>query len=384
MIKAWDFEFNVVPGMDLPDYENPDVVQRAFDTNLDTMASLEARGFEGVFFSEHHFLNSMSPVPNLLIAALAARTRTLKLGVMGNVLAFHQPWRLAEELHMLDYLTRGRLEIGIASGVPPEFMFVGIQQPDVRPMYAEVREFIELAAKDKFVTFKGKYFSYEGVPVMPRPRKETRRRHWVTVYSETSCRDAAQWGYKVCTGYQSCENSARAFDGYRDEASNRGFAVTADDIGLRRQVLIAKTDAEAAELNAQLQAAAKARMAHVFKLVDERLEKAGLNPAVSVKESGVMDADSVMREKIAEIGVKKINPGLVIAPDEFIFGAPDSVAEQIIEQCRRTGAGNIMAYITPSMSEDQIAVNYALWEKVTPILKRAEVGGGEKRLAQAG
>ena len=39
---------------------------------------------------------------------------------MGNVLPFHQPWRLAEELATFDYLSDGRLEIGAASGIPPE------------------------------------------------------------------------------------------------------------------------------------------------------------------------------------------------------------------------------------------------------------------------
>src|SRR5262249_56095689 len=87
---------------------------------LDLWVRDEALGFEGIFFSEHHFGRSYSPSPNLLIAALAARTRTLRLGVMGIVLPYYHPARVVEEIGMLDHLTGGRLENGTAIGVPHE------------------------------------------------------------------------------------------------------------------------------------------------------------------------------------------------------------------------------------------------------------------------
>ncbi|MXO60664.1 LLM class flavin-dependent oxidoreductase [Altererythrobacter salegens] len=382
MIKVWDFDFNQVPGKAAPDYDDHEVVQRAFDHNLDLMVSLEGRGFEGVFYSEHHFIAAMSPCPNLLIAALAAKTEKMKIGVMGNVLAFHQPWRLAEELNMLDYLTHGRLEVGVASGVPPEFRFVGIPVEDVRPMYIEVLDFLQSAYERKFVTLKGKFFDLEAVPVMPRPRKEQRRRHWMTIYSERSCRDAAQRNFKVCTGYQPVETAAIAFDAYREEAAQHGRSVGPDDIGVRRQVLIWDTQADAEALAAELEASNKARMASIFQDMFARLAKEGvaiqdaMKPAGSVKDSGVMDAAAVPRaEKNLTPGAPKVDPtgALQVSPDEYITGSPESVAEQIIDQCRRLGAGNIMAYHAPTMDEAQIARNYALWEKVIPIVNKADV-----------
>ncbi|MEQ6335508.1 LLM class flavin-dependent oxidoreductase [Sphingobium sp. MK2] len=295
MIKVWNFDFNQVPGRTLPDYDDQALVQDAFDFNLERMVDLEDIGFEGVFYSEHHFINSMSPCPNLLVALLAGRTKRLKMGVMGNVLAFHQPWRLAEELHMLDYITNGRLEIGVASGVPPEFLFVNIKQEDIRPMYQEILDFIDAAAKERMVSFSGKYFNYEDVPIMPRPRKEARRRNWVTIYSEASCRDAARRDYKVCTGYQSVEAAAKAFAGYYDEADKIGIKVGPDDLGIRRQVLIGDTHEGAVALATELKESAMARMNDVFKSVFARLAKAGVGPADSVTKSGVIDAAAVPR-----------------------------------------------------------------------------------------
>ena len=78
-----------------------------FNWYLDLWPRAEPLGYEGIFFSEHHFGLAYSPCPNLLIAQVAARTRTIRLGVMGLVLPYHQPWKVVEEIGMLDHLTQG-------------------------------------------------------------------------------------------------------------------------------------------------------------------------------------------------------------------------------------------------------------------------------------
>ena len=103
MIKPWIFEF--FPELTDPGVPSiPKAVTKYFATYLDLWARAEALGFEGIFFSEHHFGNAYSPSPNLLIAALAGRTRTLRLGVMGVVVPYYTPWRIFEEIAMLDHL----------------------------------------------------------------------------------------------------------------------------------------------------------------------------------------------------------------------------------------------------------------------------------------
>src|SRR5262245_65515057 len=105
MVKPWIFEF--LPELGGPDVEpDPADVTALFARYLDLWARDEALGFEGIFFSEHHFGRSYSPSPNLLIAALAQRTKTLRLGVMGVVLPYYHPARVVEEIGMLDHLTR--------------------------------------------------------------------------------------------------------------------------------------------------------------------------------------------------------------------------------------------------------------------------------------
>ena len=74
MIKPWLFEF--LPELGSPSVEpNAQDVAALFGRYLDLWVRDEALGFEGIFFSEHHFGRSYSPSPNLLIAALGARTK---------------------------------------------------------------------------------------------------------------------------------------------------------------------------------------------------------------------------------------------------------------------------------------------------------------------
>jgi len=66
MIKPWLFEF--LPELGSPSVEpRPQDVTTLFARYLDLWVHDEALGFEGIFFSEHHFGRSYSPSPNLLM-----------------------------------------------------------------------------------------------------------------------------------------------------------------------------------------------------------------------------------------------------------------------------------------------------------------------------
>ena len=112
---------------------------------LDLWARDEALGFEGIFFSEHHFGGSFSASPNLLIAAVAQRTRRLRLGVMGVVLPYYHPARVVEEIGLLDHLTGGRLEVGTAVGVPQELARLGMTMEEARERSDEIIDVIDAA-----------------------------------------------------------------------------------------------------------------------------------------------------------------------------------------------------------------------------------------------
>ena len=73
MIKAWIFEFFPAPA-ELAERFDPAVSERHFNAYLDLWAYAESVGFDGIFFSEHHFGAGYSPAPHLLVASVALRT----------------------------------------------------------------------------------------------------------------------------------------------------------------------------------------------------------------------------------------------------------------------------------------------------------------------
>ena len=127
MVKAWLFDLVPYPQADPPAVE-PRRAAALLEEHLQTWTEAEAQGYTGVFLGEHHFTPySLSPSPNLLVAALAQRTSTLRIGIMCNILPMHDPRRLAEEGAMLDLLSDGRLEFGLGRGADEhEFDKIGM------------------------------------------------------------------------------------------------------------------------------------------------------------------------------------------------------------------------------------------------------------------
>jgi alkanesulfonate monooxygenase SsuD/methylene tetrahydromethanopterin reductase-like flavin-dependent oxidoreductase (luciferase family) len=210
MIKPWIFEFFPELG-DAKTADSPKAIAEYFSAYLDLWTRDEAFGFEGIFFSEHHFGGSFGASPNLLIAAMASRTRTLRLGVMGVVLPYYHPARVVEEIGMLDHLTGGRLEIGTAIGIPQELARLGISMAEARERNDEIIEILDAALEQKTVSYEGKYFTFSNLRFLPPMLQESPTK-WTTVVSTESARKAARRRSKLCTGFNATHQIKAIFD----------------------------------------------------------------------------------------------------------------------------------------------------------------------------
>jgi probable F420-dependent oxidoreductase len=98
---------------------------------IDYAVEAEALGFDSIWVWDHIFLGVDPPFPVLeamtTLAAVAARTATIKLGTGVLVLPLRNPVVLAKELASLDLIAGGRLLLGVASGwYKREFDAVGV------------------------------------------------------------------------------------------------------------------------------------------------------------------------------------------------------------------------------------------------------------------
>jgi len=84
---------------------------------LEFISWTESLGFEEAWVPEHHGADdAYMPSPLVTLAAIAARTNTIKLGSAVALAPLYHPVRFAEDCAVLDILSNGRLEIGVAIG----------------------------------------------------------------------------------------------------------------------------------------------------------------------------------------------------------------------------------------------------------------------------
>lgn len=95
---------------------------------LELCEEADRLGAGGVWFTEHHlFDDGYLPQPLTLAAAVAARTRSVRIGTAVLLGSLRIPAQLAEEAAIVDLLSEGRLELGIGAGYrAPEFELFGI------------------------------------------------------------------------------------------------------------------------------------------------------------------------------------------------------------------------------------------------------------------
>jgi alkanesulfonate monooxygenase SsuD/methylene tetrahydromethanopterin reductase-like flavin-dependent oxidoreductase (luciferase family) len=91
--------------------------ERSLDHFVEQAELAEALGYDSVWVAEHHGLaDRFYPSPLMLLAGLATRTRRVKLGTAILLIPLYEPLRLAEDIAVLDVLSKGRVVLGVGMG----------------------------------------------------------------------------------------------------------------------------------------------------------------------------------------------------------------------------------------------------------------------------
>src|ERR1700758_1914722 len=107
------------------DFRNPpewrQASDRLYSEILDQIAWGESHGFDDVWLSEHHFIDD-GYLPSMLptAAAIAARTKKIRIALAELLRPFQNPVRLAEDVAVVDVISGGRLELGVGVGYKVE------------------------------------------------------------------------------------------------------------------------------------------------------------------------------------------------------------------------------------------------------------------------
>ena len=170
---------------------------------FEQMEELDRLGFDYLWVTEHHFnvYGGTISHPPTFLSAIARTTRRIRLGVAISVLPLHNPLEVAESYAMVDVISNGRLEFGIGKGSEAiEYKRAGVFQKEATLRMKEATEIIRQAWSDEPVNFRGEFFQYQNVRVLPKPVQRPHPRIWVgAARSEDSFRWAGQNGFDLMT-----------------------------------------------------------------------------------------------------------------------------------------------------------------------------------------
>ncbi len=349
MIDTWGFSFFSAPdcmrGTDVPLED----FQQSFDGHVQMVVDAERFGFDGWAWAEHHFHPSCNaPSPHLMVAAVGARTTKLRLSVLGSVLGMHDARRLVEEIGMLDYLTHGRFEPGIAPGAgPAEIMKAGIDPSEQRARYQSGAEVLKKSIGARTITHHDVFTKVEDLQIVPPLRAELASKVWATIMSPDSAVWAAKLGFRLVTAWLPTPVVAQLGRVYNEAAQAAGNKSGPEMLGLRRRVFVAESDAQAKELHEQ-----------------------AVDVVLSIAGAGLETADEAIIKLMSQ-------------PDDFAIGSPETVAERLISQCRTAGFGSIMAFtdFAAFSPEVQTRSHELIGTRVAPLLKAANLADARKDAA---
>lgn len=142
----------------------------------------EELGFDSVWDCDHFNQPSQPDGPYFegwtLLSALAARTSTIRLGVLVSSNTFRHPAQLAQQATTVDHISGGRLELGLGAGwYVPEHQRFGIDFPDPGKrvaIFEEAVRVLDALLRDESVSFSGTHYQLDGASIRPRPVQRPR------------------------------------------------------------------------------------------------------------------------------------------------------------------------------------------------------------------
>ena len=130
----------------------------------------EELGFDSVWIGEHHFCRYICPAPQIVAAAIAQRTKRIRIGTAIALLPHHDPIRLAEDYALVDLLSGGRLDFGVGRGfIKSGYDGFNQSMGESRERFNECLEIIEGLWRQPAFSYLGKFYSVKDVTILPRP-----------------------------------------------------------------------------------------------------------------------------------------------------------------------------------------------------------------------
>jgi alkanesulfonate monooxygenase SsuD/methylene tetrahydromethanopterin reductase-like flavin-dependent oxidoreductase (luciferase family) len=147
----------------------------------------EDSGWDGFFLWDHFFWNAPRPEPVAdtwtLLTAIAAMTRTIKIGPLITPLPRRRPWTVARQAATLDHFSGGRLVLGVGIGGDWFGDYSAFGEPEGDKEHGEMLDealaiICGLWSGETF-NFSGKHYQVKDALFIPKPLQQPRIPIWV-------------------------------------------------------------------------------------------------------------------------------------------------------------------------------------------------------------
>jgi alkanesulfonate monooxygenase SsuD/methylene tetrahydromethanopterin reductase-like flavin-dependent oxidoreductase (luciferase family) len=225
---------------------------RVIDETLQEARLTDALGFDAIWLAEHHFDGIVAYVdPVAFAAALAVATSRARIGFAVAQMALHHPVRLAEQVALIDHLSRGRLIVGLGRGTAYniyDYQGYGIDHTEAQARFEEAEAIMFAAWTGEKLEFHGRFFDIR----LPELRPGVRSKPYVirAAATEHGMLEIARRGQPFMMNVQNNVVTAERMGLYRSALRGAGLdeasvAARADECWVWRNVYVAETDAEA-------------------------------------------------------------------------------------------------------------------------------------------
>jgi alkanesulfonate monooxygenase SsuD/methylene tetrahydromethanopterin reductase-like flavin-dependent oxidoreductase (luciferase family) len=303
-----------------------------YDERLQFVRAADQAGFYCMHVAEHHCTPlNMVPAPSIYLGIIARETKRIHFGPLVYLLPLYSPLRLAEEICMLDHLSRGRLELGVGRGVSPfELRFNKVEHDESRDIFFDAYQCLTEALTHDQFSYQGKYFSYSDVPMPMRPYQEPHPAFWYGSSNTVGSTWAGEQGLHFTANGPTAQAKPNIL-AFKEALAKRGHAAMPKPefkggaaIGILRHIVVGESDAEAERI-------AKPAMNYHLKSLEWLRDRA--------RAAGGSDLVTRLNVRRGTNYEECVEGGMVIA------GSPRKVRAELERQVEELGLNYLLAYL---------------------------------------
>jgi len=325
---------------------------------MELIQAAEDSGSEGVWLAEYHFDpgRSVLSAPVTVAGAVAARTKKVKIGLAVHVLPLRNPVQIAEEIATLDHLSDGRLDFGIGRAAFPRiYQGYGFDYSESRDRFDECLEIILRSWTEERFSFKGKFYQYDDLCVVPKPLQKPHPPIRIGATSEDTFELVGRMGYPIfinpsrVTTLLDLKPLVAEFHQAREKAGHTGQV----DVGLRVPVYVAETKEKA---YSEPKESTMFQMQRLINVITQSIGAAGISAG---------DDRAAQAERLKAMTYEDVLANTVV------YGTPESVVERLQQLQEELGLTQVIYEVNFGCNvplEHQIKAVQLINEQVAPNL----------------